>query len=75
MQLVDDFDEAEAIAAVQPADVVAEKKNLLSKLHSFEKKVEICETTFCVPHPVELKKTVIEPPKPPPRKVEVSAYT
>lgn len=73
LQLAEDFDETEEIVTVPPADVVAEKKSLLSKLHSFEKKEEILETTFSVPHPVKVKTTVIDPPRPPPRKVEVSA--
>lgn len=73
MQLAEEFDETEEVVAVPPEDVVAEKNNLLSKLHSIEKKDEFTETTFSVYHPVETKKTVIEPLRPPPRKIEVSA--
>lgn len=74
LQLAEAFDEPEDMVTVPPAAVVAEKKNLLSKLYSFEKKEEISETTFSVSPPEEVKKTVIEPPRPPPKKVEVNAF-
>lgn len=50
--------------------MVAEKQTLLSKLHSFEKKEENIEKKDQAV--AEQKKIrVIEPPKPPPKKVEV----
>ncbi|CAH0400443.1 unnamed protein product [Chilo suppressalis] len=51
-------------------EVVAEKKTLLSKLHSFEKKEETPKVEVIIPK----KDSAIpeEPPKPLPRKIEVS---
>lgn len=64
------MDEADEIVSVPPEEMVAEKQTLLSKLHSFEKKEERIvrpETT----REAEKKTSVIEPPKPAPKKIEV----
>ncbi|XP_028176229.1 cilia- and flagella-associated protein 36 [Ostrinia furnacalis] len=68
---LDDLETKDEIVSVPPVEVVAEKKTLLSKLHSFEKNDE---KTFIKEESPPVKKPVaiVEPPKPPPKKVEVS---
>ncbi|CAB3246019.1 unnamed protein product [Arctia plantaginis] len=64
-----EFEDSDEIN-VPPEEVVAEKQTLLSKLHNFEKKEDFepkKTVTF-----EEKKIQVIEPPKPPPQKVEVT---
>lgn len=56
-----------------PEEVVAEKQTLLTKLHNFEKKEEL-EPKKTVSFEEKKIEPVIEPPKPPPQKVEVRHY-
>ncbi|XP_026760764.2 cilia- and flagella-associated protein 36 isoform X1 [Galleria mellonella] len=69
LQLEDLKDE---IINVPPEEVVAEKQTLLSKLQNFEKKEEKVEKEQTVEIIKEKPQVLIEPPKPPPKKIEVS---
>lgn len=77
---LEEFEGKDEVVSVPPEEVVAEKQTLLSKLHSFEKKEENHifekkeENLDNKDHIVtEGKKIqVMDPPKPPPKKVEVS---
>lgn len=74
MQL-EEFETTDDIISVPPEEVVAEKKTLLSKLHSFEKTEEtsfIKESSTEIQAVAKQSVAIIEPPKPPPKKVEVS---
>ncbi|XP_026735275.1 cilia- and flagella-associated protein 36 [Trichoplusia ni] len=68
---LEDYESKDEVVNVPPEEVVAEKQTLLSKLHSFEKKEENIEKKDQAVAE-EKKIRVIEPPKPPPKKVEVS---
>ncbi|KAM3962445.1 cilia- and flagella-associated protein 36 [Aphomia sociella] len=73
LQLEETFESKEEIVNVPPEEVVAEKQTLLSKLHSFEKKEEKIEKKQEDNEIIEGKAPVlIEPLKPPPKKVQVS---
>ncbi|KAJ2938750.1 hypothetical protein O0L34_g3366 [Tuta absoluta] len=71
---ITEIEEGNEVSVVAPEEVVAEKKTLLSKLHSFDKKEkkEDVPTEESSNSPVVVVKTVIEPPKLPPKKAEVS---
>lgn len=69
MQL-EEMDAADGCVSVPPEEMVAEKKTLLSKLHSFEKKDENIASIETTPE-AEKKAPIIEPAKPPPKKIEV----
>lgn len=64
------MDAADGIVSVPPEEIVAEKQALLSKLHSFEKKDESIVSKETTPE-ADKKTPIIEPPKPPPKKIEV----
>lgn len=69
---IDELEDTNDVVTVQPEEVVAEKKTLLSKvskLQSFEKKEEIAKVPPSAP---EEPPHVVEAPKPPPKKVEVN---
>ncbi|XP_047034032.1 cilia- and flagella-associated protein 36 isoform X1 [Helicoverpa zea] len=68
---LEDLATKDEVVNVPPEEVVAEKQTLLSKLHSFEKKDENIEKKDHIVTE-EKKIQVMEPPKPPPKKVEVS---
>ncbi|XP_026314975.1 cilia- and flagella-associated protein 36 isoform X2 [Hyposmocoma kahamanoa] len=68
---LEEMESANEIASVPPEEMVAEKQTLLSKLHSFEKKEERSLSKQTTPE-AEKKTPVIEPPKPAPKKIEVS---
>ncbi|XP_049877475.1 cilia- and flagella-associated protein 36 isoform X2 [Pectinophora gossypiella] len=68
---IDEIEGQDEVVAVPPEEMVAEKQTLLSKLHSFEKKDELLDKKQLSPEAV-VKPTVIEPPKPPPKKAQVS---
>lgn len=70
---LEDFEGKDEVVNVPPEEVVAEKQTLLSKLHSFEKKEEHVEKKVQIVIP-EKKIQVMEPPKSPPKKVEVSFF-
>ncbi|XP_073950518.1 uncharacterized protein isoform X1 [Choristoneura fumiferana] len=68
---IDELEDTDDVVTVQPEEVVAEKKTLLSKvfkMQSFDKKEEATKITPSTPE----EPYVVEPPKPPPKKVEVS---
>lgn len=67
---LEEIDSADEIVSVPPEEMVAEKQTLLSKLHSFEKTEERSASKQTTPE-AEKKTTVIEPPKPAPKKIEV----
>lgn len=69
---LEDLEPKDEIVNVPPEEVVAEKQTLLSKLHSFEKKELKEDITIATNDaPTVTKFAIIEPPKPPPKKVEV----
>ncbi|KAF9414052.1 hypothetical protein HW555_007930 [Spodoptera exigua] len=68
---LEDFEGKDEVVNVPPEEVVAEKQTLLSKLHSFEKKDENVEKKDHIVA-AEKKIQVMEPPKTPPKKVEVT---